>query len=54
MARIEGGVEHVGGMCALAERKLDGVFFVGLATAMVALVQFKPMGTASRQVVNRE
>ena len=41
VARVERRVEHVGGVRALGERELDRVFFVGLAAAVVPLVELE-------------
>ena len=41
VARVERRVEHVGRVRALGERELDRVFFVGLAPAVVSLVELE-------------
>ena len=41
VARVERRVEHVGRVRALGERELDRVFFVGLAPAVVPLVELE-------------
>lgn len=41
MARVQGRVEHVGRVRPLAQRDLDRVLLVRLATAVIPLIQLK-------------
>jgi len=41
MTSIECGVQDVGGVSTFAYGELDRIFFVGISTAMVSLVEFK-------------
>lgn len=41
VASVQGGVKDIGRMSTFAHRDLDGIFFVGFTSAIVALIQLE-------------